>query len=82
MARKINWFWKCEFEDSDGNTEWKMLSASTTVGAKERAFELGRNLGLKPKYETITAASDSEIKALKKKIKEKVNEKLNKNLVK
>ena len=69
---KINWFWKCEFVDGDGNTVWKMLSASTTLGAKKRAFEVGMNNGLTPKYETIRQATDAEVKELKKNIKNRI----------
>lgn len=75
MAKKINWFWKCEFKDSEGNSEWRMLSASTSLGAKQRAFEVGMNNNLIPNYETIRVASNSEVRELKKKIKDRVNEK-------
>ena len=66
---KINWFWKCDFIDGEGNTVSKMLSASTTLGAKKRAFEVGRNFGLEPKYDTIRQATDKEIREFKKMIK-------------
>lgn len=72
MANKINWFWKCDFIDKDGQTVSKMLSASTTLGAKKRAFEVGRNFGLDPQYETIRQATNKEIKEFKEMIKKRI----------
>ena len=72
MANKINWFWKCDFIDNDGQTVSKMLSASTPLGAKKRAFEVGRNFGLDPQYETIRPATNKEIKEFKDMIKKRI----------
>ena len=33
MTNKINWFWKCDFIDKDGQTVSKMLTASTPLWA-------------------------------------------------
>lgn len=69
---KINWYWKCEFIDADGNSVWRMLAASTPLGAKKRAFEASRAFGLTPKYETIRHATQKEITEFKKAIKDKI----------
>jgi len=69
---KVSWYWACEFMDAEGNSEWKILAASTTLGAKKRAFEVGRLLNLSPNYETIREATASEIREMKKKIKDKI----------
>ena len=68
----INWFWKCEFLDKEGKPVWKMLSASTTLGALKRAFEMGRNFGLEPKYETFRKATKEEVAEFKKMIKSRI----------
>ena len=74
MANKINWFWKCEFIDKDGNSVWKMLSASTHLGAKKRAYEVAFNSNgeLDPKYETIREATKKEVTEIKKMIKDRI----------
>ena len=74
MANKINWFWKCEFIDKDGNSVWKMLSASTSLGAKKRAYEVAFNSNgeLDPQYETIRPATSKEIKEFKDMIKNRI----------
>jgi len=72
MANKINYYWACEFVDKDGNSQWRLIAATTPLGAKRRAFEIGFNRNLTPKYETIRVATSKEISDLKKKIKEKV----------
>lgn len=69
---KINYFWKCDFIDKDGVTISKMLSATTTLGAKKRAFEVGRNFNLNPQYETIRPATNKEAKEFKDMIKKRV----------
>lgn len=69
---KINWFWMCEFADNEGNLQWKMISASTPLGAKKNAFEVGFKNGLTPKYDTIRVATDKEIREMKKRIKDKL----------
>ena len=70
--RNINLFWVCEFTDKNGKEVWKMLSASTTLGAKKRAFEVGFNNNLTPKYETIRVATKKEISDFKKIIKGRI----------
>ena len=70
----INWFWKCEFLDKEGKSVWKMLSASTTLGARKRAFETAFNSGgeLTPKYETIREATKKEVAEFKKMLKSRI----------
>lgn len=71
---KINWYWACEFINSTGSSVWRILAASTPLGAKKRAFEVGRNFELTPKYDTIRPATAAEIRELKKKIKDNIKD--------
>ena len=51
-----------------------MLSASTTLGARKRAFETAFNSGgeLTPKYETIREATKKEVAEFKKMLKSRI----------
>ena len=69
---KINYFWACQFEDENGDVQWRLISATTRLGAERRAFEIGFNRKLRPKYETIRVATSKEVASVKKKIKDKV----------
>lgn len=68
----INNYYICEFVDSNGVSEHRMLAATTSLGAEKRAFEVGLNNGLTPKYETIRVATKKEVSDLKKKIRNRI----------
>ena len=67
-----NGYWKCEFEDKNGETVEKTVYAKTTRSAFKHTFEMGIRIGLEPKYETLREATDEEAKKFKKLIKERI----------
>jgi hypothetical protein len=68
-------YWQCEFEDENGNTLWKMIYAKTSAESFRRAFEMGRRIGMEPKYETLRNATPQEVKDFQKMIKDRVKNK-------
>ena len=72
----MNGYWKCEFEDKNGKIIEKMIIADTTRQAMQQAFESGKYFGIEPKYETLTRATEKEVRALKRMIKKRVKEKI------
>ena len=69
---KNNFYWKCVFEDSNGETIEKTVYAKTTITAFRYAYEMGVKIGMTPKYETLRNATDEEVKEFKKMIKKRV----------
>lgn len=67
-----NGYWKCEFEDKNGETVEKTIYAKTSHGAFEHTFEMGMRINMTPKYETLREATDEEAKEFKKLIKERI----------
>ena len=70
---KKSFFWKCEFEDKDGNTILKTVYAETTTQALRYSYEMGVRIGMTPKYETLREATSEEVKEFKKMIKSKIS---------
>lgn len=67
----MNGYWKCDFENIEGKIEHRMIYAKTTASAFKHCFEVGIRFNLTPMYETLTEASENEIKELKENIKKK-----------
>ena len=65
-----NGYWKCEFENSNGETVLKTVYAKTTRQAFKYTYEMGVRIGMSPKYETLREATDEEVKEFKKEINE------------
>lgn len=70
---KRSFYWKCEFEDKDGNTIIKTVYAKTTRQTFKYAYEMGLRIGMTPKYETLREATSEEVKEFKKMIKSKIS---------
>ena len=68
---KNNFYWKCEFESSNGDTISKTIYAKTSHGAFKHTYEMGIRIGMPPKYETLREATDEEVKEFKKIIKKR-----------
>ena len=68
-------YWKCEFEDKNGNTSWEMIYAKTTPGAFKHATEKAIKLGMEPKFETLRNATMPEIREFQKTMKNRVKNK-------
>ena len=62
-------YWKCDFEDKDGNITSEMIWAKTTPGAFKHAYEKSVRIGMEPKYETLRNATNKEVLEFKKMIK-------------
>ena len=62
---KNNFYWKCEFENSNGETVLKTVYAKTTRQAFKYTYEMGVRIGMSPKYETLREATDEEVKEFK-----------------
>jgi hypothetical protein len=67
-----NGYWKCEFENKNGEIIEKTIYAKTSHGAFEHTFEMGMRINMTPKYETLREATDEEAKEFKKLIKERI----------
>ena len=67
-----NGYWKCQFENKNGEIIDKTIYAKTSHGAFEHTFEMGIRIGMTPKYETLREATDEEAKEFKKLIKERI----------
>ena len=72
----MNGYWKCEFEDKEGNSIWKFIIADTLRQAKQQVFETSRHFGFIPKYETLISATEKEIRSFKKSIRLRVKNKM------
>lgn len=73
----MNGYWKCEFEDKDGNSVWKFIIADTLRQAKQQVFETSRYFGFTPKYDTLVSATEKEIRSFKRLIRARVKNKMN-----
>jgi hypothetical protein len=69
-------YWKCEFEGKNGESIWKFIIADTTRQANQQVFETSRYFDIEPKYETLTKATEKEVRDFKKMIKKRVKEKM------
>lgn len=69
---KNNFYWKCEFENTNGETVLKTVYAKTTRQAFKYTYEMGVRIGMTPKYETLREATDEEVKKFKKEIKKRI----------
>ena len=69
-------YWKCDFENKNGETVKKTIYAKTTHGAFKHTYEMGVRIGMSPKYETLVEATDDEIKEFKKMIRKRVKNKI------
>jgi hypothetical protein len=73
---KNNFYWKCEFENANGETVTKTVYAKTTRQAFKYTYEMGVRICMSPKYETLREATDEEVKEFKKEIKKRVKNNL------
>lgn len=69
---KSNFYWKCEFENANGETVLKTVYAKTTRQAFKYTHEMGVRIGMSPKYETLREATDEEVKEFKNEIKKRI----------
>ncbi len=75
-----NGYWKCQFENKNGEIIEKTIYAKTSHGAFKHTFEMGVRDGLEPKYETLREATDEEAKEFKKTIRKKAKNNIYENI--
>jgi len=71
-----NGYWKCQFENKNGEIIEKTIYAKTSHGAFEHTFEMGMRISMTPKYETLREATDEEAKEFKKEIRKRAKKNL------
>lgn len=71
---RIQPFWICNFENSEGEVVSRIISAKTSTQADTMAFQTGLRLNLKPIYDSIRRATDKEVRDFKKMIKDRVKQ--------
>lgn len=57
-------FWRCEFENLHGKTQWKTIEAKNYVHALKEALKIYKATSLIPKYETLREAKDEEVSTI------------------
>jgi len=66
-----NGYWKCQFENKNGEIIEKTIYAKTSHDAFKHTFEMGVRIDMSPKYETLRETTDKEVKKFKRMIRNK-----------